>query len=95
MAKAVREFINDSGELVPIGAEVWAAPERLLVLRRLGLVDDTPALPPWQRPAVIAAAAAPPRPDPIITPLKPIVPSRTSKPTGRAGNGRRLVLSMM
>ena len=52
MAKAIQAFIDDSGEAVQPGDEVWAAHERLLVLRRLGLVDDSPPALPWTAPPV-------------------------------------------
>ena len=83
MAKAIQAFIDDAGQRIEPGDEVWAAHERLLVLRRLGLVDDLPPASPWTHPAVVAAAAAP-KPQPRVTLAK-----------GRAGSGRRLALSLM
>jgi hypothetical protein len=88
MAKAISTFINDNGDRVEPGAEVWAAPERAAVLRKLGLIDDSPALPPWQHPVIVAAAAAPKPPAPRVT----IVPTKARQ--GRHGSGRRLVLSL-
>ena len=83
MAKAIQAFIDDSGEPVQPGDEFGRRTERLLVLRRLGLVDDSPPALPWTRPR---PAEPEPKPEPRVT---------RAKRQGRPGSGRRLVLSLM
>ena len=86
MAKALCSFVDDNGQLIMPGDEVFSSPGRLLCLVKFGLINDEPASPPWKHPAVVAAAAAP-KPEPRVT----IVPRTKSREGSR---GRRLILAL-